>query len=295
MAGGADLTAQARKLRARLVISLGSFPADDTRKLSLGFAQLVLAPSRKGDPLRKPGKSVFYPQGTLFRAPPDTSTQRAGRSQRGVRQSDWNMPDRNKPDRASTSEHQRDTASTSTAETTGPGSGAILGGVLLMGAAAGYALIALRFKNMHAGTRGSGSAEVGHGTPAPVHHSCTSAPRPRVVHHLCAPLQMRAANIFSDQATRAANANWTVEARAAARAAETEAAAAACRFVAPPPPPPPLWAVTAKTLVSEGCSPPKKKSARRHIDAPWQPMAPPPAVPSLGHWRCHLDEISWPC
>ena len=45
-----------------------------------------------------------------------------------------------------------------------------------MGAAAGYALIAFRFKNMHAGTRGSGGAEVGYGAPrAP---SCTRSATP---------------------------------------------------------------------------------------------------------------------
>ena len=66
----------------------------------------------------------------------------------------------------STSENQPAPASSSSeADDARPGSGAILGGVLLVGAAAGYALIAFRFKNMHAGTRGSGSAEVGSVAP----------------------------------------------------------------------------------------------------------------------------------
>ena len=66
----------------------------------------------------------------------------------------------------STSENQPAPASSSSdADAARPGSGAILGGVLLVGAAAGYALIAFRFKSMHAGTRGSGTAEVGSGTP----------------------------------------------------------------------------------------------------------------------------------
>ena len=52
----------------------------------------------------------------------------------------------------------------------------VMGGALLVGAAAGYALIAFRFKNMHAGTRGSGGAEVGYGAPrAP---SCTRSATP---------------------------------------------------------------------------------------------------------------------
>ena len=65
-----------------------------------------------------------------------------------------------------TSEKPRAPASSSSdSEATRAGSGAILGGALLVGAAAGYALIAFRFKNMHAGTRGSGGAEVGYGAP----------------------------------------------------------------------------------------------------------------------------------
>ena len=90
----------------------------------------------------------------------------------------------------STSEKQRAPAgSSSDSEAARAGSGAILGGALLVGAAAGYALIAFRFKNMHAGTRGSGGAEVGYdahrspsctrpATPAqaPLHPShCASA------------------------------------------------------------------------------------------------------------------------
>eukprot|EP00964_Phaeocystis_antarctica_P096759 scaffold63017_cov63-Phaeocystis_antarctica.AAC.4 len=47
---------------------------------------------------------------------------------------------------------------------------------------------------------------------------------------------MRAADIFSKQASRAAETDWSAKARAAARAAETEAVAAACHLVAPPPP-----------------------------------------------------------
>ena len=116
----------------------------------------------------------------------------------------------------STSENQRAPSSSSDADAARPGSGAILGGVLLVGAAAGYALIAFRFKSMHAGTRGSGTAEVGSGTPRagailrPVCHicACTSdhtrtaaALLNPLVRHLCAPLsaplQMRAADIFS--------------------------------------------------------------------------------------------------
>ena len=46
---------------------------------------------------------------------------------------------------------------------------------------------------------------------------------------------MRAADIFSKQAIRAANTGWSAEARSAARAAQTEAVAAACRMVAPLP------------------------------------------------------------
>ena len=56
-----------------------------------------------------------------------------------------------------------------------------------------------------------------------------------LVRHVCAPLsaplQMRAADIFSKQASRAAKTDWSAEARAAARAAETEAVAAACHLV----------------------------------------------------------------
>ena len=64
----------------------------------------------------------------------------------------------------STSEKQRAPASSSSdSEAARAGSGAILGGALLVGAAAGYALIAFRFKNMHAGTRGSGGASSGRG------------------------------------------------------------------------------------------------------------------------------------
>ena len=66
-----------------------------------------------------------------------------------------------------------------------------------------------------------------------------AAPQPSSA-HLCAPLsvplQMRAADIFSKQASRAAETDWSAKARAAARAAETEAVAAACHLVAPPPP-----------------------------------------------------------
>lgn len=47
---------------------------------------------------------------------------------------------------------------------------------------------------------------------------------------------MRAADIFSKQASRAAETDWSAKARAAARAAETKAVAAACHLVAPPPP-----------------------------------------------------------
>ena len=55
-------------------------------------------------------------------------------------------------------EHQRGASenqpapasSSSDADDTRPGSGAILGGVLLVGAAAGYALIAFRLKNNYA-------------------------------------------------------------------------------------------------------------------------------------------------
>ena len=73
----------------------------------------------------------------------------------------------------STSEKQRAPASSSSdSEAARAGSGAILGGALLVGAAAGYALIAFRFKNMHAGTRGSGGAEVGYGA-----HRAPSCPR----------------------------------------------------------------------------------------------------------------------
>ena len=100
-------------------------------------------------------------------------------------------------------ETQRAPASgSSDADAASPGSGAILGGVLLVGAAAGYALIAFRFKNMHAGTRGSGSAEVGSGTPRPYALCATSAHAPLtmrtaaalltpLVRHLCAPLSLR--------------------------------------------------------------------------------------------------------
>ena len=161
----------------------------------------------------------------------------------------------------STSENQPAPASSSSdADDTRPGSGAILGGVLLVGAAAGYALIAFRFKNMHAGIRGSGSAEVGCGTPSALSctlcatFACTShstritvALLNPLVRHLCAsltaPLQMRAADIFSKQASRAANTDWSAEARAAARAAETEAVTAACHLVAPP-----LTTATLRTL-----------------------------------------------
>ena len=98
---------------------------------------------------------------------------------------------------ANTSEKQGAPASSSSdADAARPGSGAILGGVLLVGAAAGYALIAFRFKNMHAGTRGSGSAEVGYGTPsctlcdtsACISHSTriTIAPLNPLVRPLCA-------------------------------------------------------------------------------------------------------------
>lgn len=162
---------------------------------------------------------------------------------------------------ANTSEKQGAPASSSSdADAARPGSGAILGGVLLVGAAAGYALIAFRFKNMHAGTRGSGSAEVGYGTPSALSctlcatSACTShstritvALLNPLVRHLCAsftaPLQMRAADIFSKQASRAANTDWSAEARAAARAAETEAVTAACHLVAPP-----LTTATLRTL-----------------------------------------------
>ena len=93
-------------------------------------------------------------------------------------------------------------SSTDGPPTAKPGIGSILGGALLVGAAAGYALIAFRFKNMHGATRGAGSAE------------------------------MRAAGVFSDQATRAASVDWSAEARAARRAAETEAKAEAARRLA---------------------------------------------------------------
>ena len=70
---------------------------------------------------------------------------------------------------------------------------------------------------------------------------------PHLRKHLCtpltAPLQMRAAEIFSKQASRAANTDWSAEGRAAARAAEAEAVAAARQKVAPP-----LTAATLRSL-----------------------------------------------
>jgi hypothetical protein len=170
-------------------------------------------------------------------------------------------------------ETQRAPASgSSDADAASPGSGAILGGVLLVGAAAGYALIAFRFKNMHAGTRGSGSAEVGSGTPRPYALCATSAHVPLTMRtaaalrppplrpSLSAPVQMRAADIFSKQASRAAKTDWSAEARAAARAAETEAVAAACHLVAPPPTTDtsrtlPATAFLAEMPLPAGCSP----------------------------------------
>ena len=74
----------------------------------------------------------------------------------------------------------------------GNSAGALLGGTLLVGAAAGYALLALRFKNMHAAKHGMASAE------------------------------MRAAEVMSEQASRV---QWTSAARAEGRAEEAEAAA----------------------------------------------------------------------
>ena len=154
----------------------------------------------------------------------------------------------------STSENQRAPSSSSDADAARPGSGAILGGVLLVGAAAGYALIAFRFKNMHAGTRGSGSAEVSSGTPralsyalcaTSVHAPLTArAPPPRTSTRssaTSAPLSVRLCRCvrrtYSVSKRAAPRRPTGAEARAAARAAETEAVAAACHLKLAPPPP----------------------------------------------------------
>ena len=42
----------------------------------------------------------------------------------------------------------------------GPSTASVLGGLALVGAAAGYALIAMRFRNFGATSRGAGSAEM---------------------------------------------------------------------------------------------------------------------------------------
>ena len=84
---------------------------------------------------------------------------------------------------------------------------------------------------------------------------------PHLRKHLCtpltAPLQMRAAEIFSKQASRAANTDWSAEGRAAARAAEAEAVAAACQKVAPP--------LTAATLRSLPTRVPQRAFYPRHL------------------------------
>tara|TARA_B110001452_G_C15230306_1_gene426238 strand:+ start:1520 stop:2059 length:540 start_codon:yes stop_codon:yes gene_type:complete len=67
---------------------------------------------------------------------------------------------------------------------------AVLGGVMLVGAAAGYAAIAFRFKNMHTAKKGMASAE------------------------------MKAAEFMSDQAGRV---DWSAAARAGTSAADAEA------------------------------------------------------------------------
>ena len=66
---------------------------------------------------------------------------------------------------------------------------AVLGGVMLVGAAAGYAAIAFRFKNMHAAKQGATTAE------------------------------MRAAEVMSDQAGRV---DWSAASRAGTQASDAE-------------------------------------------------------------------------
>ena len=118
---------------------------------------------------------------------------------------------------------------------------------------------------------------------------------PHLRKHLCtpltAPLQMRAAEIFSKQASRAANTDWSAEGRAAARAAEAEAVAAACPKVAPPltaatlrslpPRVPPPNGLSSRDTSACGLLSALPRGARGGMDAAVSAQGSPPAVLGL--------------